>query len=187
MGVDCSCLVEGVAELQAEDQLSKQIEKLQQGSKFMRTMYLVTSQELYVRLSDDTSHLSWKTTKSWTGDEKGQVDLTDTSLTIKSSGPQGIQFALGSAPPVLELNAETQQVRDEWIVALNDLRAKWAQDAKRPASSISADGHSDKEEYFARRDAEIKARKAANDERKKKYSAGGMQHTAAIMMARGST
>lgn len=192
MGVDCSCLAAGFAQLQGGDEagrLSEQTQRMQQGATFMRPVALLlglSSQPVFVRLSDDTSHLAWRTTKSWTGEERGQVDLTDEALSVRSCGEKGLQFSYkGSAAPLLEITAESSAVRDEWVVNLTELRSRWREGGARPASSVSAEGHSNRAEYFARREAELLERKKESEERKKKYSAGGMKHTAQIMLERG--
>lgn len=185
---ECNCFaegLEGLAAIQEESRIAQLVSKLQAGAAFSRPMMLgLAAQEVFVRMSEDTSHLTWKTTKSWTGEEKGQVDLTDDSVVIKSNGTQGIQFIGAANKPLLEINAETQAVRDDWIVSLNELRMKWKQDRQKPVSSVSAGGHSNKSEYYARRQEEIEARKREGEERKKKYSAGGMRVTAEIMASR---
>jgi hypothetical protein len=181
---DCNCFaesIEGLASLQEDTRLNQIINKLQVGGTFYRPVLLgLTAQEVFVRLSDDTSHLSWKTTKAWTGEEKGQVDLTNDSISIKSNGTVGIQF-VNISTTVIEINAENQSIRDDWIVMLNELRMKWKQDTKRPISTVSAEGHSNKTEYFTKRQEEIEARKKDNEEKKKKYNANGMKYTAQIM------
>jgi hypothetical protein len=188
MGVDCSCLVNGFSQLNTDDHQNLKVSLLQQGNKFLRPALLgLTSQEVFVRLSDDTSHLAWKTTKSWTGEEKGQVDLTDVMLTIKSSGTQGIQFWKGGSAPILEINAESSAIRDEWIVTLGDMRTSWKENvSSRPQSSVSAEGFSNRAEYFAKREAELLDRKKESEEKKKKYSVAGMKYTAQIMLGQKS-
>lgn len=187
---DCNCFnegLEGLASLQEESHISQIMNKLQTGATFTRPMMLgLASQEVFVRLSDDTAHLAWRTTKAWTGEEKGQVDLTDESVTIKSTGTQGIQFVGIENKVLLEINAESQATRDDWIVSLNELRMKWKKDNRKPISSVSAEGHSNKSEYYARRQEEIEARRRESEQRKSKYSAGGMRVTAEIMASRGS-
>lgn len=180
--LDCAYLSESISSIATPP--NPMIEKMQQGGRFLRPALMgLTAQELYVRLSDDNSNLQWKTTKSWTGEEKGQVDLTDEDVIIKSSGTQGILFIQGvSKVTLLEINAEETAVRDEWIVALHDLRMRWKQEpGSKPASGVTAEGFSNKDEYFARRAKEIEERKKENEEKKKKYAAGGMKFTAQIM------
>jgi hypothetical protein len=159
------------------------VNKLQAGATFTRQVMLgLTAQELYVRLSDDTSHISWKTTKSWTGEEKGQIDLTESDLNIKSTNTHGIQFMMGAGTMIIEMNAIDTATRDEWIVAINDIRTKWKQDATtRPTSSASAAGHTDKKEYFTKKQQDIEARRKQNEEKKAKYSVNGMKFTAQIL------
>ena len=186
--LDCNCFaegLEGLASIQEDSRIAQVVSKLQTGASFSRPMMLgLAAQEVFVRLSEDTSHLTWKTTKSWTGEEKGQVDLTDDSLVIRSSTTQGIQFVGLANKVVLEINGESQAIRDDWIVSLNELRMKWKKGKQKPVSSVSAEGHSNKSEYYARRQEEIETRKREGEERKKKYSAGGMRVTAEIMASR---
>ena len=62
---DCACIEHAYRHLGAhtEEQATKdRIELLQKGGKFAKKALLgLTSQELFIRLSDDTTAIEWKT------------------------------------------------------------------------------------------------------------------------------
>ena len=109
----------------------------------MRSIYLgLSSQELFVRLTEDCSTIAWRTTGS-SKQEIGEVDLTQQVKTIKASGHQGLQFVGPDGKIVFDILADDAAKRDKWMVALNDLLSKWeAEPSSKPKSSISAAGES---------------------------------------------
>lgn len=86
---------------------------------------------------------------------------------------------------MLEIQAQDPQIRDQWVLALNELLQGWADHPERkPKPSVSAEGTSNKTEYFKKRQDEIAAREKEASERKQKYAAGGMKYTAIAMANR---
>lgn len=170
-----------------EKAVNERIETLKAGNKFKRSAYLgLTSQDLFVCLSSDTSAIQWKTENTWTNGEHGEIDLTAQVKKVKLKGESGFQFIALDDAVTFELKAEDASIRDQWVVALNELLQSWVEhpDTK-PKSSISVNGTSNKAEYFRKREAEIQAREKVNNERKAKYVAsGGMKHVAQAMANR---
>ena len=63
------------------------------GNKFTRHAYLgLTKQDLYVKLSDDTTAIQWKTENTWTKTENGEVDLTSQVKKLRLSPDHGLQI-----------------------------------------------------------------------------------------------
>mmetsp|Transcript_17803 Transcript_17803/g.17880 ORF Transcript_17803/g.17880 Transcript_17803/m.17880 type:complete len:182 (-) Transcript_17803:130-675(-) len=180
MGQVCACLEEI-----KEDQFSRErIQMMQQGDKFMRSIYLgLSSQELTVNLSDDCAKICWKVNGS-SSNEQGEVDLT-TIKQIRASGHQGLQFSGPDGKVVFDIQAEDASKRDKWMIAINELITTWETDPeKKPRSSVSSGGTSNKAEYFKNRQEEIAKREKEAAEKKAKYNIGGMKHTAQIMASR---
>lgn len=169
-----------------EKVINERLKMLKDGAKFTRKAYLgLTSQEVFVALSDDKSGLKWKTENAWTGGEHGEIDLTSEVKKIKTHGENGLQVVGLDDKVIFDIKSEDSSERDKWVIALNELLQSWVDypDTK-PKSSVSASGQSNKSEYFKRREEEIKAREKINSERKAKYSSGGMNFTAQVMADR---
>jgi len=186
--LNCACLDNmSLLEEGADDKAAvERLETLKAGNKFKRSAYMgLSSQDLFVCLSDDTSAIQWKTENSWIKVENGEIDLTSQVKTVKLSGESGFQFIALDGTVLFELKAEEAPVRDQWVVALNELLQGWAQKPEsKPKSSVTAQGTSNKTEYFKKRAEEIQAREKANSERKAKYASAGMKHTAQAMANR---
>lgn len=165
---------------------NERLEVLKKGNKFVRNAYLgLTQQELFVNLSDNTSAIQWKTENTWTKAENGEIDLTSQVKKFKSAGETGIQVIGIDNSVLIEIKAEEAAIRDQWLVCLTELLHSWADHPElRPKSSVTAEGSSNKAEYFKNREQELQAREKANAERKAKYAAGGMKYTAAAMANR---
>ena len=176
----CTCLEDGAEGPDPDAKLGA----LKIGMKFSRSIYLgLSSQELHMRLSDDTSAVSWRVLTS--GEDFGEIDLT-TVKTLRSKGADGIEYVTFENKVVFEVKAIDTASRDQWIVSLNELLAFWAENKeKKPTSGLSAKGTSNKAEYFKNKEMEIKQREKDAEEKKKKYSSGGMKYTALAMVARG--
>jgi hypothetical protein len=191
----CACFEETPLEDAAtESAVDARLRELMAGAVFHRSAYFGLSQQpLFVQLSEDCAALQWKTTpNTWaaavTGAQHGEVDLTAQVSRVVASGALSLQL-IGldgnEQRPVFEIAAQEATVRDRWVAALGDLLRRWAdQPACRPRASVTAAGASDKADYFRRREEEISAREKANNERKAKYAANGMKHTAQIMLDR---
>ena len=86
---------------------------------------------------------------------------------------------------MLEVHAEDAAVRDRWALAINELLQTWeSAPEKKPHYNATAAKTSKKEEYYRQRELELAEKVKENEERKKKYSAGGMKHVALAMMNR---
>eukprot|EP01038_Epipyxis_sp_PR26KG_P004160 gene4160-5924_t len=172
----------------------ERVELLQKGNNFKRKAYLgLTMQDISINLSNDTSAIQWKTippSGKWANmipikEEKGEIDLTTNIKTVKLFNELGMQFVGLDDTIVFELQAADAQLRDFWVVSLNELLQTWKEHPElKPKSSISADGTSNKDEYFRNKEAELVARQKANAERKAKYASGGMKYTAQAMANR---
>ena len=186
--LNCACLEHLPMESSHEslNKVDERLETLKKGDKFLRNAYLgLTQQELFVKLSEDCSAIQWKTENTWTKSENGEIDLTGQVKKVKSSGETGMQFIGIDNSVLFEIKAEEVTIRDQWMVCLTDLLHKWSDHPEtRPKSTVSAQGASNKAEYFKSREAELQAREKVNAERKAKYAAGGMHHTALAMANR---
>ncbi len=86
---------------------------------------------------------------------------------------------------LLEVHAEDVLVRDKWALSLNEMLQTWESNPeKKPNYTATAAKTSKKDAYFKQREDELADRIKANEEKKKKYSTGGMQYTAIAMMNR---
>mmetsp|Transcript_9260 Transcript_9260/g.8276 ORF Transcript_9260/g.8276 Transcript_9260/m.8276 type:complete len:191 (-) Transcript_9260:91-663(-) len=162
---------------------------LHKGNKFMRSAYLgLASQELTVKLSEDCSKIEWKVvSKTWTGDQYGEIDLTKQVKTIKLVGKQGMQFisSLEENKVIFEITADEPQIRDQWVLTINELLQDWIDHPEhKPQSSLTATGTSNKNEYFKKREEEIAIREKEAQERKAKFGTQGMKFTAQVMASR---
>jgi hypothetical protein len=112
----------------------------------------------------------------------GEIDLTSQVKRLKVSAEHGMQLIALDDSILIDIKAENDQVRDQWMVTLNEMLSYWTEHPeKKPKSSVSAEGSSNKAAYFKQREAEISAREKANEDRKAKYAAGGMKYTALAM------
>lgn len=188
MGQDfsCDCLEKAISGEDKEFMLRK--ETLRRGQNFMRSSFLgMNTQQILLTLSEDNSIVQWKTSKTtFSSEEIGEIDMTVIKH-VKLSGASGMQFIGDGDKSVFEVSAEDPKIRDLWVIALNEIIQGWiTHPEKKPRSQISAAGTSNKNEYFSRRQEEIKEREAAAKEVKKKYLTGGMKYTAIAMANRQS-
>lgn len=166
----------------------QRLDQLKEGDKFSRTAMLgLTLQELHVKLSEDTSKLEWKTVNNkWTSDEFGEISLTNEVKIIKIIGKLGLQIISSKDDKVLfELHAPSTEIRDKWIISINELLQFWTDNPnEKPKDTSSAKGFSNKNAYFKKREEEIQMKEKENAEKKAKYSTGGLKYTAQIMASR---
>lgn len=186
----CACF-EHIALTDADDEekvVNERLKMLTDGAKFTRKAYLgLTSQDIFVNLSDDRSALKWKTENTWTNSENGEIDLTSQVKKFKTSGEHSLQVIGLDDKAIFEIKSEDAGVRDKWLIALNELLQSWVDHPEtKPKSSVTASGSSNKAEYFKKREEEIKAREKVNNDRKAKYASAGMNFTAQIMAERSS-
>ena len=186
--VDCSCIIQGLAS--GDDRASRdRIEELQKGCKFLRKALMgLSSQEIYLRLSDDTSCIEWKVEATRIlKEEHGEIVLSKGLKCVRLSGQQGLQFIsnLENEKVIFEVQAEDSKTRDQWVLSINEMLQYWESNPdKRPVYNDSAASTSNKKDYFRKREEELSDRVKANEEKKKKYSTGGMKYTALAMMNR---
>lgn len=191
--LNCACLdnmnlLEADPAKQVDNASLERLKVLQAGSKFKRNAMLgLTMQEVFLNLTEDASTVKWKIEKSWTSkEEMGEIDMTAHVKILKLAGETGFQFIGMDDKVLFEAKADEASVRDQWVVALNDLLQHWKDHpASKPKSSITAAGTTNKAEYFKRRESDIKAREAAAAEKKSKYASVGMKYTAEAMMRMG--
>jgi hypothetical protein len=185
--VTCECFENISFENADEKMIQERLQLLIKGDNFTRSALLgLTSKEVFVNLSEDHSCLKWKIEKTtWTSEEFGEFDLTTTVKKLKTHGESSLQIVGPLDTILMEIKHKDPIVRDKWVLAINELLQSWIDDPeKKPKSSISALGTTNKAEYFKKREEEIKEREKAAAERKSKYSTGGMQITAQIMAGR---
>jgi hypothetical protein len=179
--MSCSCLEQALG---IEDkELKERLDTLKRGQKFMRSAFLGMAQrEVFVNLSEDTSTIQWKTNKTtFSSEERGEIDLTNVKV-IKMSGTSTLQFISEGDKSIFDIISEDPKIRDLWVIALNEIIQNWSLHPERkPKSSISAAGTTNKLEYFAKRQEEIQEREEKAKELKKKYLTGGMKYTAIAM------
>lgn len=182
----CKMLWQGDQDRAAE---KARMDALHAGAKFMRNdVYLgLTSKELWVRLSNDTSSLAWRTTGtgSWTAAEFGEVDLTRDISIVRSSGLQGIQFLDKAGTVLFDIQAEDTIVRDRWVIGLTGLLQGWQLNPETKPQVANASGRTAREaeldehfknreaEFLKNREAKLKAREQASAARKAKYQQAG--------------
>lgn len=168
---------------------------LKKGENFHKGALLgLASEEIFVSLSEDTSTIEWKvvTKDNWMTavgavdkNKHGQIDLTSAVKNLKIQGENSLQFIGMDGKLIIEIKAKDAAVRDQWMVAINELLQSWVDKPdNKPKSAVSAAGTSDKAKYFKQREEEIEARQKASAERKAKYSTGGMKYTAQIIANR---
>ena len=193
--ISCECLKQAIVssthlvETEHERISRDRVSRLRSGSRFMRSLYLgMSSQELVVNLSDDTSLLEWKTVNAGmiSGKvEHGQVDLTSEVASVQCSGVQGMTIIGVDGKAMFEVQAEDGKTRDMWVQGIEELLLAWeTSPSSKPKSSLSAAGTSNKADYFKKREAELAEREKQNALRKAKYSAGGMKYVAMAMANR---
>lgn len=188
--VSCGCLEGVMSEGAKAKEAKERLAKLQEGAKFMKLAYLgLSAKEVSIKLSSDCSKLEWRTLTSGflSSEEFGEIDLTSQVKTLKLNGVSGFHIvsALDEHKVILDLQASDQAVRDQWVLSINELLQDWRDHPDRkPQSTVSASGTSNKDDYFRQRQAEIESREKANADRKAKYAANGMQQTAKILASR---
>jgi len=207
--ISCECLTEafnsatgGLGTLASQQILASKLDLLKKETKFYKKVLLgMTSQEIILRLSEDESTIIWRcpatsVSSTWAAvsganaEQFGEVSLVENVATVRSVLPDGFAVVDFSKQILLEVVAPTKDadglhLRDTWVEALNDLLAGWiSKPSSKPRAALSAAGTSNKAAYFAMREKEIQERKAIADEKRKKYTAGGMKYTAIAMMNR---
>jgi hypothetical protein len=183
----CDCFEHINFENADEKIVQERLQQLVKGDNFTRSALLgLTSKEMFVKLTEDYSAIQWKIDKTtWTKEEFGEFDLTAEVKKLKTTGESSLQIIGKDDSTLLEIKHKDATTRDKWVLAVNELLQSWIDEPdKKPKSKLSADGTSNKAEYFKKREEEIKEREKAAQERKAKYSSGGMQFTAQVMASR---
>lgn len=173
-----------------EKVVAERLLQLIQGDNFTKSALLgLSSQEIFIQLSQDYSTLKWKiAATTWSKDEFGEIDLTTKVKKLKTTGETGFQIIANDDSTIMEVKHKDASVRDKWVLALNELLQSWIENPeKKPKAVLNAANTSNKSEYFKQRQEEIKEREKVNAEKKAKYSTGGMQITAQIMAGRTSS
>jgi len=171
----------------AQPALETRLARLVTGSRFMKKAFLgLASKEVDAQLSQDFTCLNWRTVSVGSGwnpltqQEKGVVNLT-TVASVACNGDQGLTLTGKDGAVVFAAAAETKAVRDLWVALLGELLQSWGESGERPEAKLDAENVTDKQHYFAKREAELEARTREREERKKKYMSAGMKHTAVAM------
>jgi hypothetical protein len=150
-------------------------------------MFGLSSVEVQVVLSEDNMMLKWHNvaTGGWlSSNEKGVVDLTQVT-DVRSENEQSLVLTDSNQTELFNVQAETRGVRDKWVSLLTELLESWSEQLERPAAKLTADGTSDKAEYFRKRNEEVEERAKQRAEMKAKYSGGGMKYSAMALARRG--
>ena len=148
----------------------------------------LTSQEIFIKLSDDTSKLEWNIDGTWaTSSSYGQIDLVNKVKNIKlSTNENSLIINDYNNNILMEIKAENEQIRDEWIIILNELLTLWNDKPElKPKCIIDINKESNKNNYFKNKEIEISEREKRNNERKAKLlGQNGMKYTAQVMANR---
>jgi hypothetical protein len=202
--ISCECIQESFKAITigiAKQTQSRNIDfnLLHADTKFQKKAYLgLTTSDIFIRLNSNNSAISWRTPSTSAGnawaaisggsaEEYGEISLPYNVATIRAVGTHGFAIVDFSKQILLEVIAADPGIRDKWVVNLNELLQSWVENPDtKPVSVITAASTSDKVAYFAQREKEIEANKKLAEEKKKKYTAGGMKYTAIAMMNRGS-
>lgn len=165
--------------------LETRLARLRTGSRFLKKAYLgLSSKEVDAKLSEDFTVINWRTVDngSWMmSTEKGIVNLTMVE-DIKCEGDNGLSLHDKAGNILFAGAAETKSTRDLWVTLLQELLDSWkSSPSERPEAKLDAQNVSDKEAYFARRQAELEERKRAREEKRAKYAGVGLKYTAQAM------
>ena len=180
----CLAPVMRLVDSEASEATDSRLAFLIEGGEFyQKSMGGLTSTKVTLNLSADHSSLNWKVAATMLASESfGFVDLTKVTK-VMVDGQKSFRI-MENKNELFTAQAEDTEVRDKWVIALNELLDSWVNhpSQKPKATESSAARVSDKAEYFAKREAEIEARKEAAAAKREKYASGGMKHTAAAMM-----
>lgn len=165
--------------------LETRLARLRTGSRFLKKAYLgLSSKEVDAKLSEDFTVINWRTVDngSWMmSTEKGIVNLT-TVKDIKCEGDNGLSLHDKAGNILFAGAAETKSTRDLWVTLLQELLDSWKNSpSERPEAKLDAQNASDKESYFAQRQAELEERKRVREEKRAKYAGVGLKYTAQAM------
>lgn len=124
----CSCFEGAFSNLSESKASRDRLAALQKGSKFTRKALLgLSTQEISVNLSEDTSKIEWKTpATTFSKAEFGEVDLVYQIKTVKLAGETGMQFVSSTDDKcIFEIQSDDSTTRDSWVVAINNLLQEW--------------------------------------------------------------
>lgn len=181
--LDClACLEKGfnnVNQIVEDENVKAKRERkdmLTKGDRFMRSALLgLSSQELHISLNANGIILNWKTlTASMLYKlECGEIDLA-TIKTIKMNGAAGLSFiSHHDDKSVFDIIANDSKIRDQWVLSINEL----LEDCK-------SDPTFKPKTPFRVREEELREREKINNEKKLKFSSGGMKYVALAMANR---
>ncbi|ETV88981.1 hypothetical protein H257_00399 [Aphanomyces astaci] len=172
---------------------------LQAGGAFTRKKYTfglhTGTESVHLQLHADSDEiLLWTSDKQADGAKPNEIEVGDIK-SVLPSGTAGFQIYSMQGEVLLELDAESAEVRSEWVTALQWIceEVRRTQELngtqkKHPASASSlkqmVKDQANKQAYWMKRQTEMKQREKEAEERKKKVGAVGMKFTAMAMANR---
>uniref|UniRef100_K3X3Z1 PH domain-containing protein n=1 Tax=Globisporangium ultimum (strain ATCC 200006 / CBS 805.95 / DAOM BR144) TaxID=431595 RepID=K3X3Z1_GLOUD len=144
-----------------------------------------------MKLSSDEQSLLWRVHESQK--QLTRIDLHDVNL-IETSGAQGFSIVSQKGETLLDLEAENEEVRNNWVTNLQLLCEDSGDIDDAAGAAVSSDVASKfrkmvedkakKQAYWAKRTQELEDRKRNAEERKKQFSGAGLKYTAIAMTNR---
>ena len=138
-----------------------------------------------LKLNETEDELSWFVIPQVKGSSSGSIRIDDISG-VGSKAPSSLAIMSTSGENLLEIDAETSALRDEWALALNEAVPKRsdADLAMKGPSTLS--GRAAKQAYFMQKNMELSSKKQEAEKRKQKYlqSSGGLKYTALAMASK---
>ncbi|KAF0690411.1 Aste57867_18143 [Aphanomyces stellatus] len=172
---------------------------LQAGGVFTRKKYTfglhTGTESIHLQLHADSDEiLLWSSDKQADDAKPNEIEVGDIK-SILPNGGSGFQIYSMQGEVLLELDADTAEMRTEWVTALQWLceEVRKTQELngtqkKHPASASSlkqmVKDQANKQQYWMKRQQELKQREKEAEERKKKVGAVGMKYTAQAMANR---
>ncbi|CAM9237667.1 unnamed protein product [Choristocarpus tenellus] len=187
----CPCFVNFFKRRTEQGRLRIYKQLIREGCKFRRRTFTfgfgIGSERVEVKLKEGAdSVLMWRKD----GDSSyHEVDLNDVK-TVEAKGRASLMLSSRTGDLLLELEAEEEATRNEWVSALTGL----VEDLRRnPQASIAHKSVKDrvkeqaqKQKHFAKRSIELQQQKKEAESRKAKYmqETGGLKYTAMAMANR---
>ncbi|OQS04316.1 hypothetical protein THRCLA_20913 [Thraustotheca clavata] len=170
---------------------------LQEGGVFQRKKYTfglhTGSEAIHLQLHQESDEILLWTTESG-GTKPNEIEVGGIKA-ILPHGNTGFQILSMQGDVLLELEAETAEMRTQWVTALQFVCEEVQKEQERNGTQKKAPvtptslkqmvkDQANKQAYWHKRQQELKAREKEAEERKKKIGASGMKYTAIAMANR---
>ncbi|KAG1706484.1 hypothetical protein DVH05_001633 [Phytophthora capsici] len=188
MGNKLNCL----AQCQARQEGTQRLLVLQKGAYFTRKKTILGlntgTERIHVKLDEDGHTLLWKLHDSIKNPTK--IELHNVNL-VKALGKVGFAITSQKGDTLLDVEAESEEVRDTWVTHLqmvcedsnpDDETEEEVQSGMKFRKMV--EDRAKKQAYWAKRTEELEQRKQEAEERKKKFAGVGMKYTALAMSNR---